>query len=111
MSETEREALTAGTVGWEGEMFSGMPDWDKLRAIPAATLSAEEVAFLEGPVEALCALINNWEINQLMFEVPKIIWDHLKEYGFFGLIIPKKRRGERVFCISAFANYFKNIRC
>lgn len=94
MSITEREALTAGTVGWEGEMFSGMPNWDKLRKIPKATLTDEEQAFLQGPVEELCAMISNWNINQCTFEIPEKIWTHLRKQGFFGLIIPKKYGGK-----------------
>lgn len=94
ISVTEREALAAGTVGWEGEMFSGMPDWDKLRKIPKATLSAAEQAFLAEAVEALCAMINNWDINQRTFAVPQAIWQHLKKQGFFGLIIPQQYGGK-----------------
>lgn len=94
MSLTEREALSAGTVGWEGDLFSGMPNWTKLIDMPKDTLSAEEQAFLDGPVEDLCSMINNWEINQKTFEVPTAIWDHLKKHGFFGLIIPKEYGGK-----------------
>lgn len=94
MSITEREALAAGTVGWEGEMFSGMPDWNKLRKIPKAKLTEAEQAFLDGPVEELCAMINNWNINQRTFEVPEEIWVHLRKHGFFGLIIPKEYGGK-----------------
>lgn len=94
MSVTEKEALTAGGVGWEGEIFTGMPNWHKLREIPAGKLSAEEQAFLEGPVEELCGMINNWEINQRRFGIPEEIWQHLKKYGYFGFIIPKKYGGK-----------------
>ncbi len=94
MSVTEREALTAGNVGWEGEIFTGMPNWDKLRAIPQGKLSDEEQAFLDGPVEELCGMISNWDINQRYFDIPQPIWDHLKKYGYFGLIIPKAYGGK-----------------
>lgn len=94
LSLTERQALTAGNVGWEGELFSGMPDWDKLKNIPKGKLSTEEQAFLEGPVEELCGMINDWDINQRWFTIPDFIWEHLKHYGFFGLIIPKKYGGK-----------------
>lgn len=95
LSATEKEALTAGNVGWEGELFSGMPDWSKLQKIPAGKLSAEEAAFLAGPVEELCAMIDNWDINQRRFNIPAEIWQHLKKHGFFGLIIPKQYGGKQ----------------
>ena len=62
MSSTEKEALDAGTVWWDGELFSGKPDWKKLHAYPKPALNAEEQAFLDGPVEELCNLLNEWEI-------------------------------------------------
>src|SRR5262245_16885911 len=63
MSSTEKEALDAGTVWWDGELFSGKPDWKILHAYPKPVLSAEEQAFLDGPVEALCDMLNEWEIT------------------------------------------------
>jgi acyl-CoA dehydrogenase len=94
MSATEKEALTAGGVGWEGEIFTGMPDWNKLTAIAAEKLSAEEQAFIDGPVNELCAMIDNWDINQRQFNIPIEIWQHLRKHGFFGFIIPKKYGGK-----------------
>jgi len=94
MSATEQEALTAGGVSWEGEIFTGKPDFEKLKEIPEHKLTAEEQAFLDGPVEELCGMINDWEINQVHFEIPKEIWEHLKSNGFFALIIPKKYGGK-----------------
>ncbi|OGO93446.1 MAG: hypothetical protein A3F41_01005 [Coxiella sp. RIFCSPHIGHO2_12_FULL_44_14] len=94
LSATEQEALTAGTVGWEGELFSGKPNWSEFRRIPKGQLSKEERDFLEGPVETLCGLVDNWKINQLTFTIPEIIWNFLKENGFFGLIIPKEYGGK-----------------
>ncbi len=92
MSTTEQEALAAGDVGWEGELFSGMPDWKKLQAMPAPSLSDEEQAFLDGPVEQLCEMIDSWKISRSM-KVPTSIWNFLKKQGFFGLIIPKHYGG------------------
>src|SRR5262245_4871263 len=63
MSATEKEAIDAGTVWWDADLFSGRPDWNKLLAVPAPRLSAEEQAFLDGPVEELCAMCNDWEIT------------------------------------------------
>ena len=111
MSTTEEEALSAGTVGWEGEMFNGIPDWNKLQKMPKAKLSTEERDFLEGPVEELCGMVNNWEINHRLFEVPASIWDFLKKHGFFGLIIPKKYGGKEFFRFGSLTSDCKNIQC
>jgi acyl-CoA dehydrogenase len=93
MSDTERESLEAGTVWWEAELFSGQPDWHKLVAYPAPALSAEERAFLDGPVNELCSMINDWEITQELHDLPQQVWDYLKQQGFFGMIIPRKYGG------------------
>ena len=61
MSDTEREALESGTVWWEGELFSGMPNWTKLMSMPAPKLSDEEQAFLDGPTEELCRMLDDWD--------------------------------------------------
>jgi len=93
MSDTEREALNAGTVWWDGELFSGTPDWNALFATPAPALSAEEQAFLDGPVEELCRLLDDWRINEQWRDLPPEVWRFLKAQGFFGMIIPKKYGG------------------
>ena len=92
MSETERAALESGTVGWEGDLFSGMPDWESLREIPLAELTDEERAFINGPVEQVCQLVDNWQISRDM-QIPKKVWSLLKSAGFFGMIIPKEYGG------------------
>lgn len=93
MSSTEREALAAGDVGWEGELFTGRPDWSKLRNLPPARLSPEEQAFLDGPVEELCAALDDWKISHVWGDLPPEIWHLLRERGFFALIIPKRYGG------------------
>ena len=93
MSETERDAIDAGTVWWDGELFSGRPDWDKLLAYPKAQLSEEEQAFIDGPTEELCAMVSDWEIGQAM-DLPPAAWEHIKTHGFFALIIPKEYGGK-----------------
>ncbi len=93
MSDTEREALEAGNVGWDGELFSGMPNWDKLMDFPAPQLSAEEQAFLDGPCEELCRMIDDWEICHELGDMPQEVWDYIIEKRFFAMIIPKQYGG------------------
>jgi acyl-CoA dehydrogenase len=93
MSETEREALEAGTVWWEGELFSGRPRWRKLFALPVPKLSAAEQAFLDGPVNELCRMLDDWRINHELHDLPPEVWKFIKDRGFFGMIIPKKYGG------------------
>lgn len=93
MSQTEREAIDAGTVWWDGELFSGRPDWRTLLAYPAPQLSEEEQAFLDGPTEQLCAMVSDWQIGQDM-DLPPEAWAHIKQHGFFALIIPKEYGGK-----------------
>ena len=93
MSQTEKEAIDAGTVWWDGDLFSGRPDFDKLLAVPEPRLSAEEQAFLDGPVEELCAMCNDWEITHELQDLPAHVWQFIKERGFLGMIIPKKYGG------------------
>jgi acyl-CoA dehydrogenase len=101
MSDTEREALEAGSVWWDGELFSGMPDWDKLMRFPAPTLSEEEQAFVDGPCEELCRMIDDWEVNHKIGDLPREVWDYIIEKKFFAMIIPKQYGGLE---FSAYAN-------
>ena len=94
LSDAEKDALEAGDVGFEREIFSGMPDWFNLQALSPVNLSEEEQAFLDGPVEELCSLINDWEISHHRYEIPEVVWKHLKQHGFFALIIPKQYGGK-----------------
>src|SRR3990167_8768486 len=94
MSKTETEAIAAGTVTWEGDLFRGNPDWNKLLALPPATLTTEEQAFIDGPVETLCSMISDWDITHNRADLPPEMWAFLKEQGFFGLIIPKQYGGK-----------------
>lgn len=93
ISETEEKAIGAGTVWWDGELFSGSPDWDKLLAMPPAKLTAEEQAFMDGPVEELCGMIDDWKVAQVDHDLPPEVWTFLKEKKFFGMIIPKEYGG------------------
>ena len=93
ISQTEQEALDAGTVWWEGDLFSGKPAWKKMLAYPKPTLTAEEQAFLDGPVEQLCAMLDEWKITHELKDLPPEVWQFIKEKGFFSLIIPKQYGG------------------
>ncbi|MEP7042413.1 MAG: acyl-CoA dehydrogenase [Dokdonella sp.] len=93
LSDTEQVALEAGTVGFEGELFSGKPDWSKLLKQPKPELSVEEQAFLDGPVEELCAMVNDWQITHELADLTPEIWDFLKKKKFFGMILPKEYGG------------------
>jgi acyl-CoA dehydrogenase len=94
MSDTEKVALEAGTVSWEGELFAGHPQWEKLLTIPSPKLSDEEQAFLDGPARQVCEMVNDWEITHYTYDLPKEVWLFLKENGFFALMIPKKYGGK-----------------
>ena len=101
MSETEAAALEAGTVWWDGELFSGRPNWQRLLNTPAPAISAEEQAFLDNEVEELCGMIDEWKVTHVWCDLPPEAWSYLKKKGFFAMIIPK-RYGGREF--SALAN-------
>ena len=93
MSATEREALDAGTVWWDGELFTGGPDWQKLMSAKAPTLSEAEQAFLDGPCEDLCAMLDDWDITHVRADLPPEVWAFIKSNGFFAMIIPKRYGG------------------
>ena len=93
LSDTEREAIEAGDVWWDAELFSGNPDWAKLLAVPPATLSPEEQAFLDGPVDELCRMLDEWRITWELRDLPPQVWDFLKRNKFFAMIIPKTYGG------------------
>jgi acyl-CoA dehydrogenase len=93
LSDTEKTALEAGTVGFEGELFSGMPRWKQLLAQPKPVLTPAEQAFLDGPVEEVCRMTNDWEITHIRADLPPEIWEYLKKHKFFGMIIPKEYGG------------------
>ncbi len=93
MSSTEKEALEAGTVWWDGELFTGKPNWSKLLSSAPPALSAEEQAFLDGPCEELCRMLDEWDITHRRADLPPEAWDFLKRKGFFAMIIPKRYGG------------------
>lgn len=93
ISDTERVALDAGGVWWEGELFSGRPDWSKLHAMAPPVLTPEEQAFLDGPCDELCRRLDEWKITHAWADLPPDIWDFLRKNGFFAMIIPKRYGG------------------
>lgn len=93
ISATEREALEAGTVGWDAELFSGTPDWARLRRVNPIMLTAEERAFLDGPTEELCRKLNDWQIRHELHDVPEEVWRLVREQGFLGMLISKEHGG------------------
>ena len=93
LSDTEKVALEAGTVGWEGELFAGNPNWDSLLEQYWPQLSKDEQAFVDGPVEELCQMLRPWENSHELADLPPEVWTFLKENRFFGMIIPKEFGG------------------
>jgi acyl-CoA dehydrogenase len=93
MSSTEKEALDAGTVWWDGELFTGGPNWQKLMSAKAPALTAEEQAFLDGPCEELCAMLDDWDITHRRADMPAAVWSFIKAQGFFAMIIPRRYGG------------------
>ncbi len=93
ISQTEREALEAGNTWWDAQLFSGQPDWKVLLDLPPVRLTPEEQAFLDGPAEALCAMLDDWDITHTRRDLPPAVWDFIKRQRFWGLIVPKQYGG------------------
>lgn len=93
LSPTEQEALNSGSVDWDGELFSGKPEWNKLLDAAPAHLTSEEQAFLDGPVEELCKMLDDWQITHEHYDLPDKVWKFIRDKGFFGLVIPKEDGG------------------
>jgi acyl-CoA dehydrogenase len=93
LSNTEREAIEAGDVWWDADLFTGNPDWTKLLSEAPAKLSLEEQTFLDGPVEQLCAMLDDWKVNWELRDLPPGAWDFLRANKFFAMIIPKRFGG------------------
>jgi acyl-CoA dehydrogenase len=93
LSDTEKEAIDAGSVWWDGELFSGKPDWQHLLSGSKPTLSEEEQAFIDGPVTELCRMVDKWQINHQLNRIPESIVSYVSDHGFLGMIIPKRYGG------------------
>ena len=94
ISETERAALDAGSTWWDAALFTGRPDWRQLLDFPPAKLSEEEQAFLDGPVEELCAMLEDWRVENVDRDLPAEAWQLIREQGFFGMVIPREYGGK-----------------
>src|SRR5690606_13205094 len=93
LSETERQAIDAGDVWWDAQLFSGKPDWDAMLKVPDVTLTDTEQAFLDGHVAQLCHMLNDWQITWHDADLPEQVWQFMREQGFFGMIIPQEYGG------------------
>lgn len=93
MSATEREALDAGDVWWDGDLFQGRPDWQKLLTMPKPALTEEEQAFVDNQVETLCSMLDDWQIVQRDFDLSEQAWHYIKQERFLGMVIPKEYGG------------------
>ncbi len=93
ISQTERDALTAGNTWWDAELFSGNPDWSKLNNLPMAKLSDKEQNFIDGEVETLCNMLDDWDITFKRKDLPPEVWTYIKQQRFCGIIIPEHYGG------------------
>jgi acyl-CoA dehydrogenase len=93
MSQTERTAIEAGTVGWDAQIFSGKPQWQQLMDVPAAKLTPDEQAFFDTHLQEICQISDDWESSHHNYDLPPIVWDKIKSSGILGMIIPKQYGG------------------
>ncbi|MEW8508080.1 MAG: acyl-CoA dehydrogenase [Candidatus Thiodiazotropha sp.] len=93
LSETEKEAIDAGSVWWDGELFSGKPNWQRLLSGAKPSITDEEQAFIDGPVTELCRMVDKWQINHQLNRLPEPIINYVRDNGFLGMIIPKRYGG------------------
>ncbi|MBD3646490.1 MAG: acyl-CoA dehydrogenase, partial [Pseudomonadales bacterium] len=82
LSDTERQALESGDVWWDAEILSGKPDWERLEAVAGVQFTEAEQAFLDGPVERLCEMIDDWAITFEYRRLPEEIWDFIRQERF-----------------------------
>jgi len=93
MTQTELDAIEAGDVWWEAELFQGDPEWSKMLNYPAPILSKEEQDFIDTQTETLCGMLNDWDIVHRDKDLSDEAWQYIKDEGFLGMIIPKKYGG------------------
>ncbi|NYT63185.1 acyl-CoA dehydrogenase [Alcaligenaceae bacterium] len=93
LSATERQAIEAGDVWWDAQLFSGNPNWKTLVNVKPVALTPSEQAYMDGPVAQLCRMLNDWDINWTHGDLPPSVWAYIRQHGFFGMIIPKEYGG------------------
>ncbi len=93
IGETERIAIEEGDTWWEADLFSGQPNWQKLRRFQTPTLTKEEQSFLDNQTETLCKMLDDWKITHYQFDLPQEIWNYIKQEKFWGLVTPKNEGG------------------
>ena len=93
ISKPEQEAIDSGSIWWDAELFTGNPNWEVLRSNPKPHLTSEEQAFLDGPVNKVCEMIDEWKVIHKDYDLPEEVYDFVKKEGFLSLIIPKKYGG------------------
>ena len=101
LSQTEQEAMESGSVWWDGDLFAGNPDWNKMLSYPTPKLSKEEQNFIDNELQTLMSMLDDYKIVHEDRDLPKPVWDFIKSNGFFALIIPKEYGGK---AFSAYAN-------
>lgn len=93
VSSTEQEALDAGTVGWDADLFSGRPNWDNLLGVSKLTLTKAEQDFLDGPCEVVCTMIDDWKVRDQDADMAPAVWKYLKDKKFLGMLIGEEHGG------------------
>ncbi|WP_245411397.1 acyl-CoA dehydrogenase [Pleionea mediterranea] len=94
MNQTEKDALEAGDVWWDGELFKGNPEWSKLLSFPKPELSKEERDFVDNQATKLCEMVDDWKVVHEDKDLPPEAWEYMKKEGFLGMIIPKEYGGK-----------------
>ena len=92
MGQTEEQALEAGEVWWEGEMFRGRPNWNQLLDFKLTELTAEQ-AFLDNETETLCTMIDDWQVNFELKDLPEDVWNYIRNNNFLAMLIPEDKGG------------------
>ncbi len=93
MNSTEKEALEAGDVWWDGDLFQGNPDWNKWLSYGSPKLSQEEQSFIDNQLETLCSMLDNWSTEIEHKDLTEEVWNYIKKEKFLGMIIPKSYGG------------------
>lgn len=99
MGQTEQQALEAGEVWWEAEMFRGRPDWQQLLDFQLTCPTKRERAFLDNETEQLCTMLDDWQVDFELKDLPEQAWDGIRSAGFLSVLIPKAPGRAGLFCL------------